>query len=90
MGRIYKAKYFADTNFMEAKLRGNPSFIWRSIVEAKRFIVAGSMWMIGNGKDVQILDQPWLNNEADPFVKTRSPALNYQKVHALFRMDTKE
>lgn len=90
VGRIYKAKYFADTSFMEAKLGGNPSFIWRSIVEAKRFIAAGSVWRIGNGKDVQILDQPWLNNEVDPFVETRSPALINQNVHALFRMDRKE
>lgn len=80
VGRIYKAKYYADTSFMKAKLGGSPSFIWRSVVETKRFISAGSMWRIGNGKDVQILVQPWLNNVVDLFVETRFPALVHQRV----------
>lgn len=42
MARLYKAKYYADNDFMEANLGSNPSFIWRSILEARRVIAAGS------------------------------------------------
>lgn len=28
--RIYKARYFAESNFLEAGIGNNPSFIWRS------------------------------------------------------------
>lgn len=33
VGRIYKAKYHPNSTFMNAKIGGNPSFIWRSILE---------------------------------------------------------
>lgn len=34
-------KYYPDTTFMEAKLGSSPSFIWRSVLEAKEVISAG-------------------------------------------------
>lgn len=73
---------------MEAKLGGSPSFIWRSTVEARTIILTGSIWRIGNGKDVQILDQPWLNDMENAFVVTRSPNLVNQKVASLFETCT--
>lgn len=42
VARLYKAKYYADTEFMEARLGSSPSFIWRSILEAKKVISTGS------------------------------------------------
>lgn len=40
VSRIYKARYFPNYSFMEAKIGSNPSFVWRSIWEAKHVIAA--------------------------------------------------
>lgn len=45
--KIYKARYFAQHGFLEAKLGGNPIFIWRSIWEAKEVVISGLRWCIG-------------------------------------------
>lgn len=66
--KIYKARYFPDEHFFEAKLGGNPSFIWRSIFEARKVVMDGSRWWLGSGKDVKICGQPWLNDETNPYV----------------------
>ncbi|XP_074374335.1 uncharacterized protein LOC141714732 [Apium graveolens] len=90
VARVYKAKYYANTSFMEAKLGSSPSFIWRSIAEARRVISAGSNWRIGTGKEITILGQPWLNNVENPFTSTVSPALTNQTVFSLFCTGTKD
>lgn len=87
---MYKAKYYADMDFMEVKLGSNPSFIWRSVLKARRVICACSNWRIGNGKDIQILNQPWLNSTENPYVTTIAPTLINQNVASLYRTDTKE
>lgn len=55
VARIYKAKYYADKDFMQATLGGSPSFIWRSILEAMRVILAGACWRIGKSTNIQIM-----------------------------------
>lgn len=90
VARVYKAKYYHNKEFMEASLGSSPSFIWRSILEARKVISDGAIWRVGNGKDIQILNQPWLNNKENPYVTTTSPVLVAQKVDSLFRIGTKE
>lgn len=58
VARLYKAKYYATCDFLQAKLGHNPSFIWRSILEAKNLLMASARWRVGNGKSIKILDQP--------------------------------
>ncbi|KAL8116398.1 hypothetical protein AgCh_022771 [Apium graveolens] len=43
-GKVYKARYFSDCHFFNSKLGDNPSFIWRSIWEAKSVVMAGARW----------------------------------------------
>ncbi|XP_074374476.1 uncharacterized protein LOC141714880 [Apium graveolens] len=90
VARLYKARYYADSDFLNSKLGSNPSFTWRSISESKEVISAGSCWRIGTGTEIDILKQPWLNDVENPYISTVSPALNDQKVVALFSTDTKE
>ncbi|XP_074352658.1 uncharacterized protein LOC141691804 [Apium graveolens] len=74
---------------MQATLGGSPSFVWRSILEARKVISDGACWRIGNGTNIQIMDQPWLNAE-NSHVTTVSPALENQMVASLFRSHTRE
>ena len=46
--------------FMEAKLGCNPSYVWRSLPNARELIRVGSVWTIGDGRSVGIQTHKWL------------------------------
>ena len=58
--RIYKARYFPTTTFLDAKMGHNPSYVWRSLLSAREVILAGSKWQVGNGETIKILSHEWL------------------------------
>lgn len=58
VARVYKAKYFANSDIFHFELGHNPSFIWRSLLAAKQLIIDGIRWRIGDGTKIQILNQP--------------------------------
>lgn len=90
VSKSYKARYFADKDFLNASLGYSPSFIWRSIFEAKSIVAAGARWRIGPGTQVNITGQPWLADGNDPFITTVSHSVDNRCVASLFCMDRKE
>ena len=58
--RVYKARYFPTYSFMEAELGCNPSYVWRSLLNARELIRVGSLWKIGDGCSVGIQTHKWL------------------------------
>lgn len=57
---IIKAKYFPKTDFLNAKLGDNPSYMWRSIFAAQEVIKQGCRRSIGTGRDTFVWKVPWL------------------------------
>ena len=51
---MLKARYFLDSNFLEAELGKNPSYTWRSLVAARGVLNRGLKWNIGNGRKARI------------------------------------
>jgi hypothetical protein len=45
---------------LDAKVKGNVSFIFRSICEAKKVLSAGMVWRVGTGANIQIWKDCWL------------------------------
>lgn len=90
VSRMYKAKYFANTDIFQASIGHNPSFIWRSLLEAKQMIFDGFRWRVGDGNDIRILDQPWLLDKGNPFITSDPEPLKEKKVMSLMRSDKKE
>ena len=41
--RVYKACYFPSCMFMDVELGTNPSFVWRSLLQAREVIREGSI-----------------------------------------------
>jgi hypothetical protein len=60
MARIFKAKYFSHSSFMESSLGSRPSFEWRSIFSAKDLLQQGLIWRVGNGQNIQVWRDRWL------------------------------
>jgi hypothetical protein len=59
-GKILKAKYFPQTSFLEAKLGSKPSYVWRSIFNARGLLVEGLQWRVGDGRSIKIWGEKWL------------------------------
>lgn len=64
MYRVYKARYFRACFFLEANLGSNPSYIWRSFLQARDIILEGSVWKVGDGAMVEIENHRWLPRPA--------------------------
>lgn len=60
LSRVYKAKYFRKTSFLEAKALPTSSYAWRSIIQTQPLINRGMKWVIGNGEKVRVWWDNWL------------------------------
>lgn len=52
--RAFKARYFPTTNFLEARVNTNSSYVWRSIATSREVLQKGSRWQAGNRKSIRI------------------------------------
>ncbi|XP_041020424.1 uncharacterized mitochondrial protein AtMg00310-like [Juglans microcarpa x Juglans regia] len=60
VGRVYRSKYFRETNILDAKLGASPSLIWMSVWLATDRLKEGLRWRVGNGKKINVWGQKWL------------------------------
>jgi hypothetical protein len=61
--RILKAKYFPNSNILEAKAKERCSYTWRSIILGAETWKHGIIWRVGNGQQINIWSDPWLPRE---------------------------
>lgn len=87
VSRVFKAKYYPKTSFLNAEIGTNPSYIWRSIMEAKPLICKGVGCRVGNGSSISICSDPWLPDETNPYISTQSAAITEQMVSSLISPD---
>ena len=57
---VFKARYFPTSDFVDASLGNNPSYVWRSIMASQKLVKHGLRWQIGNGFNVQVWKDKWL------------------------------
>ncbi|KAA3466275.1 Ribonuclease H-like superfamily protein [Gossypium australe] len=58
--RVYKAKYFPNTTFIESSLGNNSSFTWKSIWAARGVLKEGLCWKVGNGSEIFVFNDAWV------------------------------
>ncbi|XP_074327492.1 uncharacterized protein LOC141665405 [Apium graveolens] len=80
--RVFKARYYPEGFFLSANVGSNPSYIWRSIMEAQIVLKRGVVRRVGTGTTVSITKDPWLPND-DPYVHTDNEAIRDRNVDAL-------
>ncbi|XP_031097121.1 uncharacterized protein LOC116001379 [Ipomoea triloba] len=73
VAKIYKARYFPKSSFIDASLGNCPSFCWRSIMAAHGFVCGGVRRKIGNGKSTLVWGHPWLPDSENPLINTPMP-----------------
>ncbi|XP_074355726.1 uncharacterized protein LOC141695374 [Apium graveolens] len=70
---LLRARYFPNSNFLDAKLGSSPSYVWRSLMEAQGVIRQGYRRRIGDGKDTKIWKVPWLPCSLNGYLTTDIP-----------------
>lgn len=60
MSRVFKARCFPNSSFLEAGLRSNPSYLWRSIWSSQGLVRASARVRVGNGTSFSIGGVLWL------------------------------
>ncbi|KAL0445849.1 UNVERIFIED_CONTAM: hypothetical protein Slati_1712800 [Sesamum latifolium] len=57
---MFKCKYFPDADLFSVKIPPTVSFAWRSILESRALIAAGSRWSIDSGASIRLSKDRWL------------------------------
>ena len=88
VSRVLKAKYYPHQSFLEASIKGNVSYIFRSICEAKEGLLTGMMWRVGTSANIQIWKDRWLQGAPSATVLSPPRVLDANaKVGALIHED---
>lgn len=65
VSRVYKAKYFQNSNILPARKPRDCSFIWTGIWAAKEALSSGFMWVVGDENDIVAVKDPWIRMKND-------------------------
>lgn len=79
VNRILKARYFSRSNFFDARLGNNPSYTWKGIHTAIDLVKYGARWKVGEGGQVCMLGNPWLDNDRS-FFSESTPILTFEDI----------
>jgi hypothetical protein len=90
VARVFKHKYFPNNSFLNSSLRQNPSYVWRSVWNAKRLLSDSLIWRVGNGDSIKILGDRWIPSPSTYTIQTPPRILDRnQRVSSLIDVDTK-
>lgn len=68
-----KAKYYPDTNFLNAEMGNSSSYVWTRIMAAMEVVKTGTRRKIGNELDTKAWTDPWLPNVENDFLTRIMP-----------------
>ncbi|CAH9135346.1 unnamed protein product [Cuscuta epithymum] len=91
MSRVLKARYFPNTDFLNARLGNNLSFIWRSLFETQEILKNNIRRRVGNGRDIHVWADAWLPGQGSVRIQSaRPPGVQDMNVPALRNYTGKE
>lgn len=90
VNNLFKAWYYPDSDFLNAAIGNNPSYIWRSICEAKSLLKSGIRWKIRTWERININNQRWLDDEDDPYITSESPIFENNTVASLMCSNSRD
>lgn len=70
LAKIYKARYYLESNFLDVEVGSTLSFIWNGIIKVLLLIRRGVIRAISDGRDIGVYKDPWLIDREDAFVSS--------------------
>ncbi|GAU24016.1 hypothetical protein TSUD_328180 [Trifolium subterraneum] len=68
VAKLYKARYFPNSSFFDSQIGHNPSYAWRGIWKARKILMNGCRWSIGNGANIKVMSEPWLRDKEEAWI----------------------
>lgn len=85
VSQFMKARYYPNSDFLNASLGSNPSYLWRSLLATREMMKRGIRRRIGNGLTTTIWKVPWLPDLGNGYLVTEEyEQLLDSKVQGLF------
>lgn len=69
--RVLKAKYFPNSDVLHAEPVEGMSYTWRSILRGIQLLKEGVIKRVGDGRSINIWQDPWVPRNGSPFLITR-------------------
>lgn len=60
VARVLKARYYPHSHFLNSTVSSNYSYIWQGIIKAKEYLRDGFRCVLGDGRDIKAVQDPWL------------------------------
>ena len=81
--RVFKGKYFHETDFLAARKKRNSSHVWRAMLHGREALYKGLIKRVGDGSSIHAFEDPWIpaNMNGRPLFKL--PTANVTMVEEL-------
>lgn len=69
LARTLKARYCPRGKFFNASPGYNLSYTWQSMLDGRRVLELGLVWVVGNSCSVRVEQGPWLLGDGNPCIE---------------------
>ena len=84
LSKVLKARYYPKTTLFNCEIKGNASWIWKSLMSAREVVQCGARKQIGNGNNTRIWEDAWLlEGKGGKIESTKPPGCNITTVSEL-------
>ncbi|XP_050124740.1 uncharacterized mitochondrial protein AtMg00310-like [Malus sylvestris] len=70
---VFKARYFPNIDFLNARVTANSSYVWHSIAASPPVLQKGLQWQVGDRKTIRIWKDNWVPRETCLQILTPPP-----------------
>ena len=85
------ARYYPSGDLLNSQRTGGSSFIWSGLWAAKEELKKDFGWVVGDGRQINVFTNPWLNGKQNFMVKQGAYNINSStKVACFLELNTKK
>ncbi|MCH82815.1 RNA-directed DNA polymerase (Reverse transcriptase), partial [Trifolium medium] len=70
VAKLYKVRYFPNSTLLDSHIGHNPSYAWRGIWKARHVLMNGCRWIIGDGTNINVMNDPWLREKDGAWIQS--------------------